>query len=397
MKLKYRIQKTVALILLILTLALAITSCKGRPLSQTELASTEVGRIGEYSVLYEELYFLANNYKTGLEDDYKNDAEGLKKAVWDSVKSNITENYAILELCKSEGLIYDEKALRKEVDNAIELDIEASFDGSRKDFFESQRAVGLTDHYVRFITGVNLLYSEYAAKLKESDSFPRTDTELVNYISENFVHTWHIAVFVNDGEDRDEKLAKLREAQDLLNNGTSMYELIGSKYNEDATPDYLSDAYGYYFPRGIMDEKYEEAAFTMAVGDNMIVETMAQNSIGDYVECFYLVERLSTTTQASKDEIRKNLATLSKMVADAMIYDKKEQIQKNLSFEPNDFARSLDITALEPAESGIDYQMIITVVASIISCAIAIVLIILVRRTRMKKFQNSIAKNNKRS
>jgi hypothetical protein len=397
MKLKYRIQKTVALILLILTLALAITSCKGRPLSQTELASTEVGRVGEYSVLYEELYFLANNYKTGLEDDYKNDAEGLKKAVWDSVKSNITENYAILELCKSEGLIYDEKALRKEVDNAIELDIEASFDGSRKDFFESQRAVGLTDHYVRFITGVNLLYSEYAAKLKESDSFPRTDTELVNYISENFVHTWHIAVFVNDGEDRDEKLAKLREAQDLLNNGTSMYELIGSKYNEDATPDYLSDAYGYYFPRGIMDEKYEEAAFTMAVGDNMIVETMAQNSIGDYVECFYLVERLSTTTQASKDEIRKNLATLSKMVADAMIYDKKEQIQKNLSFEPNDFARSLDITALEPAESGIDYQMIITVVASIISCAIAIVLIILVRRTRMKKFQNSIAKNNKRS
>jgi hypothetical protein len=397
MKLKYRIQKTVALILLILTLALAITSCKGRPLSQTELASTEVGRVGEYSVLYEELYFLANNYKTGLEDDYKNDAEGLKKAVWDSVKSNITENYAILELCKSEGLIYDEKALRKEVDNAIELDIEASFDGSRKDFFESQRAVGLTDHYVRFITGVNLLYSEYAAKLKESDSFPRTDTELVNYISENFVHTWHIAVFVNDGEDRDEKLAKLREAQDLLNNGTSMYELIGSKYNEDATPDYLSDAYGYYFPRGIMDEKYEEAAFTMAVGDNMIVETMAQNSIGDYVECFYLVERLSTTTQASKDEIRKNLATLSEMVADAMIYDKKEQIQKNLSFEPNDFARSLDITALEPAESGIDYQMIITVVASIISCAIAIVLIILVRRTRMKKFQNSIAKNNKRS
>jgi hypothetical protein len=397
MKLKYRIQKTVALILLILTLALAITSCKGRPLSQTELASTEVGRVGEYSVLYEELYFLANNYKTGLEDDYKNDAEGLKKAVWDSVKSNITENYAILELCKIEGLIYDEKALRKEVDNAIELDIEASFDGSRKDFFESQRAVGLTDHYVRFITGVNLLYSEYAAKLKESDSFPRTDTELVNYISENFVHTWHIAVFVNDGEDRDEKLAKLREAQDLLNNGTSMYELIGSKYNEDATPDYLSDAYGYYFPRGIMDEKYEEAAFTMAVGDNMIVETMAQNSIGDYVECFYLVERLSTTTQASKDEIRKNLATLSKMVADAMIYDKKEQIQKNLSFEPNDFARSLDITALEPAESGIDYQMIITVVASIISCAIAIVLIILVRRTRMKKFQNSIAKNNKRS
>jgi hypothetical protein len=237
MKLKYRIQKTVALILLILTLALAITSCKGRPLSQTELASTEVGRVGEYSVLYEELYFLANNYKTGLEDDYKNDAEGLKKAVWDSVKSNITENYAILELCKSEGLIYDEKALRKEVDNAIELDIEASFDGSRKDFFESQRAVGLTDHYVRFITGVNLLYSEYAAKLKESDSFPRTDTELVNYISENFVHTWHIAVFVNDGGDRDEKLAKLREAQDLLNNGTSMYELIGSKYNEDATPE----------------------------------------------------------------------------------------------------------------------------------------------------------------
>ena len=42
-----------------------------------------------------------------------------------------------------------------------------------------------------------------------------------------------------------------------------MYELIGSEYNEDVTPEYLADTYGYYFPRGIMDEKYEEAAFGM--------------------------------------------------------------------------------------------------------------------------------------
>ena len=393
MKNRHNIIKAFALAIAILMLLLSLCSCKGRPLAATSLSKTEVGSVGDHTVYYDELYFLANNYAAGLKDEYKNDPEGLDAAIWEAVNENITENYAILELCESEGITYDEKELKKDIETAITLDIESEFDGSRSKYFKSQREVGLTDRYVRFITGVNLRYGKLGTQYHDEGVIPNTDEELISYIQKNFAHTWHIAVFVNDGETREENLAKLEEAQKLLNDGTyTMYKLIGSKYNEDVTPDYLSDAYGYYFPRGIMDEKYEAAAFSMKVGDNTIVETKAQNSKGEYVDCFYLIEKLSTTSEASKVEIENNLGTLTDYVGDAIINDKKEAIQATLSFEPNDFAKSLDVSNLEPVKNGADYQLIIAIVCTVVAVAAVAVAIILIRRARTRRFQSLIKK-----
>ena len=181
--------------------------------------------------------------------------------------------------------------------------------------------------------------------------------------------------------------------QKLLNSGTSMYKLIGSQYNEDVSTDYLTDAYGYYFPRGVMDEKYENAAFTMEVGDNVIVESTAKNSKGVTVPCIYLIERLSTSSSESKTEIEKNLETLSTSLSDAIINDKKEEVKKNLSFTPNDYAKSLDISNLEPVSNGVDYQAIIVISASVVACALIIGATILITRARTKRFHQKIKKN----
>ena len=393
MKNKHSIIKVLTISIALLMLLLSLCSCKGRPLAATSLSKTEVGKVGEYTVYYDELYFLASNYASGLKDDYKDDPEGLKAAVWKSVNENITENYAILKLCEIEGIVYDEKELKEDIETAITLDIENEFDGSRSDYFKSQSEVGLTDHYVRFVTGVNLRYGKLGTQFHDNGTIPNSDEELIAYIQNNFAHTWHIAVFVNEGETREENLAKLEEAQKLLNDGTyTMYKLIGSKYNEDVTPDYLSDAYGYYFPKGIMDEKYENAAFSMKVGDNVIVESRAQNGKGEYVDCFYLIEKLSTTSEASKVEIENNLRTLSDYVGDSIINDKKEAVQATLSFEPNDFAKSLDISNLEPVKNGADYQLIITIVCTVVVVATAAVAIVLIRRARTRRFQSLIKK-----
>ena len=385
-----------ALMLALLICALSLASCKARPLSQTKLSNTEVGKVGDYSVLYEELYFLASNYTNGLRSKYANDPEGLKAAVWDEIYENITENYAILELCRQKGLTYDENALREDVEAAIKLDIEGEYGGSRSDYFKSQQKFGLTDHYVRFITGVNVLYASLATEYREDGIIPTDADELIPYIQNNFAHTWHIAVFINSESERDAKEAKIEAARKLLASGTSMYELIGSEYNEDVTPDYLSDAYGYYFPKGIMDEAYEDAAFSLAVGDHTVIETTATNNDGKTVPCIYLIERLSTTTEASKAEIKSNLSTLSESLADAIINDKKEEIKATLKFVPNEYALSLDITSLEPATNGIDYQLIIVIAASVIAIIGAAVVIILVNRAKTKKFQNSIKKYSTR-
>ena len=388
--------KLSALVLALLICALSLASCKARPLSQTKLSKTEVGKVGDYSVLYEELYFLASNYTDGLRSKYANDPEGLKAAVWDEVYENITENYAILELCRQKGLIYDEDELREDVETSIELDIVSEYDGSRSNYFKSQQKFGLTDHYVRFITGINVLYASLATEYREDGIIPTDEDELISYIQDNFAHTWHIAVFINSESERDAKMAKIEAARKLLTSGTSMYELIGSEYNEDVTPDYLSDAYGYYFPKGIMDKAYEDAAFSLAVGDNAIVETTATNNEGKTVPCIYLIERLSTKTEASKAEIESNLSTLSSSLADAIINDKKEEIKATLKFVPNEYALSLDITALEPATNGIDYQLIIVIAASVVAVVAVAVALILISRAKTKRFQNSIKKYSAR-
>ena len=141
MKNNHGIIKTLALTLALLTLLLALCSCKGRPLAATSLAKTEVGKVGEYTVYYDEFYFLASNYASGLKGEYKNDPEGLKEAVWKAVNENITENYAILKLCENEGISYDEKELKEDIETAITLDIENEFEYIQ--IFDGGNAAGI--------------------------------------------------------------------------------------------------------------------------------------------------------------------------------------------------------------------------------------------------------------
>lgn len=381
--------RILALSLSLLMLFHLLVSCKGRPLGQTRLAKTDVGKVGKYTVQYEELYFLAHNYCEAVKDNYKNDPEGLKKAVWKYVEENIIANYAILSLCETEGLSYDEKALKDQVEQYIELTVESSFDGNRGEYIESQEYMGLTDHYVRFVLGVDLLYDQLEAKYRENGTVPNTDEGLLAYIKENFVHTWHIAILVDGEDDREEELKKAEEALALLNSGTSMYHLIGSKYNEDTTIDSLTDTYGNYFSKGVMTKEFEDAAFALKVNEvSEIIESTAKNSKGEYVECFYILQRLAL----SDDEIKANFETLTDSVSASIVADKMEAVKATLSFEKNEYAASLDITALKFPGNGADTQAILIVALCVLGVAAIVTAIVVIRKVRTKRFHRSIKK-----
>ena len=381
-----------ALLLVALLLLPCFTACKARPLAQSRLAKTEVGTVGKYSVLYEELYFLAYNYCEAVKDRYKNDPAGLENAVWEYVNENIVANYAILELCATEGLIYNEKELKDAVEEYIELLIDSEFEGSRSDYLESQKIVGATDHYVRFVTGVDMLYDRLATKYKESGVVPNTDKELINYIKTNFAHTWHIAILIDGNDTREGELAKANEALAKLSDGSDMYDLIGSAYNEDVNMDTLTDTFGHYFPRGVMSKEYEDAAFALRVNEiSGIVEGTAMNSRGEYVDCFYIIQRLPT----DQTEINKNLSALSDIAHMAIISEKMEAMKSNLSFTPNEYAKALDITDLDTPQNGVDYVMILTISACVIAVASLVVLIIVIRKSRVKRFHQQLQAKKK--
>ncbi len=386
MKKNYAI-KLLALSLIFILLLPCMLSCKARELAQSKLASSSVGTVGDYSVQYEELYFLAHNYAEAVKDKYGNDTAALKEAVLDYVNENITANYAILSLCKENGLIYDEDELSEEVKRSVELMIDSEFGGSRSSYLDSQKAIGLTDHYVRFTLGVDMLYNQLATKLKSEGKIPNSDKDIKAYIKENFIHTWHIAVFVNDGDDRAAKLAKIEEALAKLDSGeTTMYELIGSKYNEDIIPSSLSNAYGYYFPRGIMDSAYEAAAFDLNVGQHTkVIEGYGENNNGEYVECLYIIERL----QYSEAEVEENFVALSDMMTEGIVGSMAEDIRSELTFTMNDFGKSLDLTALKEPKNGIDYQMWTIIGVCAFAIITVTVIVISVRAAKAKKFRKS--------
>ncbi len=385
--------KFISLLLVLLIALPLISACKARPVTQTKPASEVVGNVGKYSVLYEELYILANQYTSELKSNYADNPEALKNAVWEKINENITANYAILTLCEKEGLVYDEKALKEDVEREIELQIENSFEGSRSKYFKSQKQNGLTDHYWRFVLGVDILYSRLETKYRSSGVVPNTDEKLLNHINENFVHTNHIAIFVNDGDDYNEKLQKAKDALAELENGTTMFELVGSKYNEAVLPESLKDAYGYYFPRGVMDKAYEDAAFSLNVGGHSgIIEGMGENNNGKTVKCFYIIERWAMDDA----EIDANFNTLSDLAVDSIIYEKVENVKSTLSFAPNSYAKSLDITILEPVKNGFDYILVIGITLSVLACAAIVVGIIMIRRAKTKRFHqnNKLSKRN---
>ena len=382
--------------LIIIILSLSLFSCGVRPLAQSKLAGPKVGKVGSHDVYYEELYCLANSYLPVAKANHGEDSTAVKEAVWDYVKENIPINYAILDLCASEGIEYNEKALQGEINNAIEIEIEASFDGDRDAYLNSQLEEGITDHYYRFCLGIDAIYKKLAEKYQEEGKIPTSDEDVIKYVKENFVHTWHIAVYVDKNDDRDTEYAKILEAKRLLDSGNSMYKLFGSAYNENIAYESLVNTDGYYFPKGIMEKDYEAAAFSLKNnGDRTDIITSRAKSptSGSYVECFYIIEKLPI-----KDtEINDNFNYLSDMIRETVVTDWLNDQLEKLSFEPNEYALSLDLTALEAPTNGADYQVIIIVTASIASIALIICGIFIFRHVRAKRFKKALTENNKRS
>ena len=156
--------KIISLILVLTLLSISLISCNARPLSHTGIAKKVVGTVGTHNVYYEELYFLANGYKEVAKSKYVDDKKAMSDAIWNYVNENIVQNYAILDLCASEGLKYNASKLSSRIEQSIDATIEADFNGSRNEYFKSQLEAGITDHYYRFCLGVDALYSDLATK-----------------------------------------------------------------------------------------------------------------------------------------------------------------------------------------------------------------------------------------
>jgi len=145
-----KISKVFCVLMALILCLLTFSGCKSAELKPSKLARTEVGKVGEETVYYEELYYLASVYKT----------EGMTAdELWTLINQNIITNHAINTLCRELGVQYDEKQLDDDiqayVDNIVNTEC-ISVSAYREKLKENY----MTDHYMRFIAKTDLLYEK---------------------------------------------------------------------------------------------------------------------------------------------------------------------------------------------------------------------------------------------
>lgn len=351
---------------LILTASL-LSSCGSRKLSPTKTARQVVGNVGEYEVTYEELYFLASNYKT----------DGMtEEALWELVNENIVKSYAILTLCEQAGVEYDEKELKNDIDDYIDNMIATEF-GDRSEYVRSLEENGATEHYMRASAAVELYYAKLPSALALNGELAVDEKSVTEHIKNNFVRTHHFLIANNEGDDAEKNLELAKSCLAELDAGrTTVYKLIGSKYNEDIMP----AANGYTFARGSMAEAYENAAFSLKVGEHSgIVTAKGELANGEYVDCYYIIERL----KLDDSYISEHFSELYDSYTYSVIDERLEKLCSELKFTST---YDGDILSLEYPGVGND----VTVTVVICCCAaavvgIAVACVLLVHRSKKKR------------
>ena len=374
---KNRVVRAVSLLLSLLLIIISFSGCSSS-------ATTSVGKVSKYDVPYDEMYFLAQSYKSNLEAKYgeydKLDpvaAEQFEKELEELVYSNITVNYAILSLCEEYGLSINDDGIDDRVDEYIDNIILTDFASDKSAYKESLKQFGFTEHYVRFTAAVDILYSDLLTKLLEASLIEDDDEKIKEIVKSEFARTWHIMISNDSGESIEANRAKAEEALEKYRKGEkSMYELIGSVYNEDLS---LTELDGFYFAKGSMDEKYEEAAFALEVGEiSDVVETYGTNSLGQTVTAFYLIKRL----EIEDEYVDKNLSELKQKYIDSVVYEMLDEKKSILSFEPNEFAKELELSTLKaPSNMG---TVIVVSAAVIVVLAAGVVFMLVAKKRRSR-------------
>lgn len=343
MKFRFSFLRVTALLLCVLTLCVGLCSCSG---GNTVSARKVVGEVDGVEIYYDEVYMLANRYRATAQKAAQKNGTTVAEELDRLVRENVTLHVAMIRQGEALGLSYNQKDWEDRIDDELTALITDGFGGDKSAYRESMQENALTERYVRYTLGVDLFYEQLLTEYPKQGLVVSSEAEILSYIDENFVHVYHLAAFF-DESNQQEKLAKMEEARQKLLEGESMYSLIKKGYTEDFLD---PSASGYYIVRGTMDQPYEDAAFSLQIGQvSEIIESKGYNNKNEYSSCYYVMQRF----EIDDAYVETHFNEMQTEYYNSVIYADLEKVRAELTFVPNDFYRDLSLLELVPARDGL--------------------------------------------
>ena len=380
-----------------------MTGCSA---SRKVRASTRAGRVvataGDFDILYENLYYLAMNQIAAMKQLDENafaDGEGLAELQEFLDENLLTRSDALLALGEEYGLDPDKGELGEQVQKYMDDMINTVFAGDRKAYIESLNTSYLTDRYVRrYMAATQYLPSAIIEKmLLEGDVLDDDDQSVREKIDTEFIRVEQIvflasAYYPAGNMTGEEAYAYAKEM------ATRYRERVASKEDINERLDELSEAgrhahqsdttgNGLYFPRGYMEESFEEAVFDLpmyGVSEVLSVE-------GGYAFVVHLPMEESYIEENFEELKRKTYyVTLNKIL---------DQRMEEMTLEMTDFGSSLDLLDLPviDADGGewLFILMIVLISVAAVGGVVAVVYLVKYRKQSTKKKNQKHKKSKK--
>ncbi len=333
-----------------LVLLSALTSCGLSDTYKQYAADRKtVAVCNGYDIPYEELRFVTMYYKGYLADIHGGriwedaaTAETYREELEELVNRNLSQNYLVLSACRALGIDTDSKEIDEYVDEqmqALEEDL-----GSDKAYKEFLSENAMSEHYLRFTLSIGFLESAIHYTLLDQKLYEYSMSNIADYMdyvedSGDYVRTIHVYIENTEDEDPAANLARAQEISDALQaeddfekRRRMMGEFIGSKDNDDLTS---VSGHGYYFTRGEMDERYEEASFGIEIGE---VSEPVVCSGGNFV-----IMRL----ELEEDYIAQNVSTLLNNYHAVRLGVYIEQFRPACDVAYTDYGKTIDLVTMQ--------------------------------------------------
>ena len=271
--------------LLAVLLLLASVSCgkKGEKLLESSKAEkTPVMKIGGYDVPMEMYRYLALNYKRDLEAGRSSDVwlgEGgaaLLEELDHDVSAALAYLYATVSLADDYGIHADDAYITDTVEMRMKALYE-EYDNDYEAYVEYLRSYNMNDSVYRFFIRNDVLAEELVAEMEKRGEIPTDDASLRAILAgDEVVRVKQILV---TAEDMTEEEAET--AANLLLDRVRAGEDFDTLVQKEGRDLYMfNNPDGYYISRGSYHREFEDAAFSLAVGETSgVIRTDAGWSI----------------------------------------------------------------------------------------------------------------------